>query len=92
MLIGGQTMCNAQSDRDVTTHIARELSALLLYTSLAAPGYARAHRYLSLAMLAEYAAPWPVALACTPVRSRSPEPCLRSFPLGAANAGPCGRC
>ena len=37
---------------------------LLLYTSLAAPAYARAHPYLDTAMLAEYAAPWPVALAC----------------------------
>jgi hypothetical protein len=38
--------------------------ALLLYTSLAAPAYARAHQYLGPAMLSEYAAPWPVALAC----------------------------
>jgi hypothetical protein len=38
---------------------------LLLYMSLAAPAYARAHQYLGPAMLAEYAAPWPVALACT---------------------------
>jgi len=38
---------------------------LLLYTSLAAPAYARSHQYLGPAMLAEYAAPWPVALACT---------------------------
>ena len=37
---------------------------LLLYTSLAAPAYARAHPQLGPAMLAEYAAPWPVALAC----------------------------
>lgn len=37
--------------------------ALLLYTSLAAPAYARAHPHLSAALLAEYAAPWPVALA-----------------------------
>ena len=36
---------------------------LLLYTSLAAPAYARAHPQLGPAMLAEYAAPWPVALA-----------------------------
>lgn len=36
---------------------------LLLYMSLAAPAYARAHPHLSAALLAEYAAPWPVALA-----------------------------
>ena len=35
---------------------------LLLYTSLATPSYARAHPNLGIAMLAEYAAPWPVAL------------------------------
>jgi nicotinamide riboside transporter PnuC len=39
--------------------------ALLLYMSLAAPAYARAPQHLGPAMLAEYAAPWPVALACT---------------------------
>jgi nicotinamide riboside transporter PnuC len=39
--------------------------ALLIYTSLAAPAYARAHQYLGPAVLAAYAAPWPVALACT---------------------------
>jgi hypothetical protein len=38
---------------------------LLLYMSLAAPAYARAHPHLDPAMLAAYAAPWPVALACT---------------------------
>ena len=38
--------------------------ALLLYTSLAAPAYARAHPHLDPVMLAQYAAPWPVALAC----------------------------
>ncbi len=38
--------------------------ALLLYTSLAAPAYAREHRHLDPVMLAQYAAPWPVALAC----------------------------
>jgi hypothetical protein len=37
--------------------------AMLLYTSLTAPAYARAHSYLDPAMLASYAAPWPVALA-----------------------------
>ncbi len=36
---------------------------MLLYTSLTAPAYARAHSYLDPAMLASYAAPWPVALA-----------------------------
>ncbi len=39
--------------------------ALLLYTSLAAPMYARAHPHLDAAMRAAYAAPWPVALAST---------------------------
>jgi len=38
--------------------------ALLVYTSLAAPAYARAHSHLDPAMLASYASPWPVALAC----------------------------
>jgi hypothetical protein len=38
--------------------------AALLYTSLAVPAYARAHPHLDPAMLAAYAAPWPVALAC----------------------------
>lgn len=38
--------------------------ALLLYTSLAAPAYARAHPLIDKAILAEYAAPWPMALAC----------------------------
>ena len=36
---------------------------LLLYTSLAAPAYARAHPQMDKTMLAQYAAPWPVALA-----------------------------
>jgi hypothetical protein len=39
--------------------------ALLLYTSLAAPAYAKAHPRLSPATLAEYASAWPVALAAT---------------------------
>jgi hypothetical protein len=38
---------------------------LLLYMSLAAPAYARAHPHLDPALLAQYASPWPVALACT---------------------------
>src|SRR5712692_1337658 len=38
--------------------------ALLLLTALAAPAYARAHPHLDTALLAEYASPWPVALAC----------------------------
>jgi hypothetical protein len=37
---------------------------LLLYTSLAAPAYARAHPHLG-PLLAEYAGSWPVALAST---------------------------
>jgi hypothetical protein len=36
---------------------------LLLYMSLAAPAYARAHPQVGPAMLAEYSAPWPIALA-----------------------------
>jgi hypothetical protein len=36
---------------------------VLLYTSLAAPAYARAHPHLDPVLLAEYARPWPVALA-----------------------------
>src|SRR5260370_21191948 len=39
--------------------------AALLYTSLAAPAYAKAHPHLGAATLAEYAGPWPVALACS---------------------------
>ncbi len=38
--------------------------AVLLYTSLAAPAYARAHPHLDAARLTAYSAPWPVALAC----------------------------
>ena len=38
--------------------------ALLIYMSLAGPAYARAHPHLDPAMLAAYASPWPVALAC----------------------------
>ena len=41
--------------------------AVLLYTSLRAPAYARAHPHLDPVMLAGYAAAWPVALACTVV-------------------------
>jgi hypothetical protein len=37
--------------------------ALFLYIALSAPAYARAHPHLDAHMLAEYAAPWPVALA-----------------------------
>jgi hypothetical protein len=38
--------------------------AVLLYTSLSAPAYARAHPHLDPVLLAQYARPWPVALAC----------------------------
>ncbi|HEX2665701.1 MAG TPA: hypothetical protein VHM93_22930 [Candidatus Acidoferrum sp.] len=38
--------------------------ALFLYTSLAAPAYARLHAQLGAAMRAAYAAPWPVAMGC----------------------------
>jgi hypothetical protein len=37
---------------------------LLLYTSLAAPAYARLHTPLDATMRAAYAAAWPVAMAC----------------------------
>jgi hypothetical protein len=37
---------------------------LLLYTSLGAIPYARAHQHLGAAMLAEYSSPWPVSLGC----------------------------
>ena len=39
--------------------------ALLMYMSLAAPAYARAHPHFDPSMLAAYASPWPVALACS---------------------------
>ncbi len=39
-------------------------NVLLLYMSLGAHPYARAHPHLGAAMLAEYAAPWPIALGC----------------------------
>ena len=39
--------------------------ALLIYISLSAPLYAKAHPHLDPALLAQYAAPWPVALACS---------------------------
>jgi nicotinamide riboside transporter PnuC len=38
--------------------------AMLLITSLSAPGYAHSHPQLGTAMIAEYASAWPVALAC----------------------------
>ncbi len=37
---------------------------LLLYTAMAAPAYAAAHAHLGVALLSEYAAPWPVTLTC----------------------------
>jgi cytochrome bd-type quinol oxidase subunit 2 len=37
--------------------------ALLLFLSLTSPGYARSHPHLDPMMSAQYAAPWPVALA-----------------------------
>jgi hypothetical protein len=36
----------------------------VFYRSLAEPSYFRAHAQLGPAMIPEYAAPWPVALAC----------------------------
>jgi hypothetical protein len=41
--------------------------ALLLYTSLTAPAYTKAHPQLNQVIDAEYARPWPVALACAVV-------------------------
>lgn len=38
--------------------------ALLIYISLSAPFYARTHPHLEPALVAQYAAPWPVALGC----------------------------
>jgi hypothetical protein len=38
--------------------------AVLLYSSLAAQAYGRAHAHLGLAVIAEYGSPWPVALGC----------------------------
>jgi hypothetical protein len=63
---------------------------LIAYTSLAAPDYARAHPHLPAALLAEYAAPWPVALgsafallgavvALIPVRRHERWACWSSF-------------
>jgi len=39
--------------------------ALLMYISVSAPFYAKAHPHLDPALLAQYAAPWPMALACS---------------------------
>src|ERR1043166_7757420 len=39
-------------------------NALLVYISLSAPPYARAHAHLDSRMLGQYAGPWPVALGC----------------------------
>ena len=50
--------------RKVGVGLVAAAYGLLRYTSLAAPAYARAHSHLDPAMLAAYAAPWPVALAC----------------------------
>lgn len=36
--------------------------AIFLYSSISAPFYARAHQHMDPAMVAEYSAPWPVAL------------------------------
>jgi hypothetical protein len=44
--------------------LAAAANALLLYISLSAPLYARAHPHLDPELLAEYASPWPVALGC----------------------------
>jgi hypothetical protein len=62
--------------------------ALLLYTSLAAPAYARAHASMDKATLAEYAAPWPVALACAVALVGI---VLAFIPIPEANVGRYGR-
>ena len=38
---------------------------LSVYIAVSAPFYAKAHQHLDPALLAQYAAPWPVALACS---------------------------
>ena len=38
---------------------------MLVYISLSAAPYARAHTHLDPVFLAQYASPWPVALGCT---------------------------
>lgn len=37
---------------------------VLLYTTLGAPSYARAHPHLDPLLVGQYARPWPLALAC----------------------------
>ena len=51
--------------REIGVGLVVAAYAALLYTSLAAPAYARAHPHLGAATLAEYAGPWPVALVCS---------------------------
>ena len=38
---------------------------LVVHPAVSAPFYAKAHQHLDPALLAHYAAPWPVALACS---------------------------
>jgi nicotinamide riboside transporter PnuC len=38
---------------------------LLVYISLSAPPYGRAHPHLDPMLVAQYASPWPVALGCS---------------------------
>jgi hypothetical protein len=40
-------------------------NALLVYISLSAPPYGRAHPHLDPLLVAQYASPWPVALGCS---------------------------
>jgi hypothetical protein len=61
---------------------------LLLYMSLSAPAYARAHQHLDAAMLAEYSAPWPLALGCALAVAGI---MLALVPCAAVNDGRCGR-
>lgn len=49
--------------RRVSVGLVVAAYSALLYTSLEAPAYARAHIHLDASMRAEYAGPWPVALA-----------------------------
>jgi hypothetical protein len=57
-------VCSRELMRNAGVGLVVLANALLLYAALAAPAYARAHPHLGPAMLAEYAAPWPVTLAC----------------------------
>ena len=50
--------------RKVGVRLVVAAYALLVYISLSASPYARAHSHLDPVLLAQYASPWPVALGC----------------------------